>query len=94
MPELLTTGGTAVAGGALGSVLTNLYNRWKQDMQYRDFKNDINSEIKNLEIKIEDLQLDIAKNYITRDEVKDALRDIGETLRRIESKVDKKADKT
>lgn len=62
----------------------------------REIQKDIEAATKKQEHdsqKLADLQLDVARNYVTHAELSDNLSDIKDSLLRIEAKLDKKADK-
>jgi septation ring formation regulator EzrA len=64
------------AGTGIGALLGALYQRYKTD-----------KKIDEIENKIDNLALELAKNYVPRSEISEALHDIKTSLRRLEDKI-------
>lgn len=49
--------------------------------------------VKELRVDLSKLREELAREYLTKDDFKDAVRDLRDLLERIDSKLDRKADK-
>jgi hypothetical protein len=67
------------ASGAIGWVLKMLYNSIKS--------------LQDTDVRLAESVDDIKDNYARRDDVKEWMKDIKDSLGRIESKIDRKVDK-
>lgn len=72
-----------VGGSAIGWIMGMIFGKFKEHEEVH----------MDLERKIDDHRLDVARNYTTKTDVKDMENNIVAHLIRIEEKLDKKADK-
>lgn len=88
--------GAGVAGGGLGALITNLFQQWLR----RDKDKVMHGKIDETKERVSDLELHVARNHPTKDDLKAAISPIekgiellGSKIDRISEKLDKKADK-
>lgn len=58
------------------------------------FARELWAAVKDLRVDLSKLREELAREYISKDDFKDALRDLRDLLERIDTKLDRKADKS